>query len=397
MKTLRVALSVSVVQRGKSGVASYVFGLLDGLRAIGAPIELTLLGLAEDRPLFEPWLDRCEWEPVDEKWRPAARNIAWHQTLLRPVLRRLRADVLHIPSYRRIVWRPPVPQVVTIHDCAAFAVRGKYDFARMFYGRQVVTRLARQADGLMTVSHATALDVERHFAIAPHCISIVWNGIDHASFHPRPAEETRAFAERKLGAAAAPYFLYLARLEHPGKNHVRLIEAFERFAAENPARAEQLIFGGADWHGAEVIHARIAASPLRARIRNLGFVGKSDLPLWYSGATAMIYPSLFEGFGLPPVEAMACGTPVISSTRGSLGEVVGDAARLIDPEDPADMAAAMAGITPATRAEWSGRGIARAGKFRWETAARAVVRSYERAARLCAAEVKGFPADRQLA
>ena len=122
---IRVALSTSVVQRGKSGVASYVFGLLDGLRAIDAPVELTLLGLEEDRPLFEPWMDRCAWEPVPERWRPAVRNVAWHQTLLRGVLKRLRADVLHVPSYRRIAWRPPVPQVVTIHDCAAFAVAGQ--------------------------------------------------------------------------------------------------------------------------------------------------------------------------------------------------------------------------------------------------------------------------------
>src|SRR5438874_2223123 len=113
---LRVALSTSVVQRGKSGVASYVFGLLDGLRAIDAPIDLTLIGLTEDRPLFSKWLDRCAWEPVPECWRSAARNIVWHQTQLRAVLKRIRAEVLHIPSYRRIVWRAPVPQVVTVHD-----------------------------------------------------------------------------------------------------------------------------------------------------------------------------------------------------------------------------------------------------------------------------------------
>jgi glycosyltransferase involved in cell wall biosynthesis len=375
--SIHVALSTSVIQRGKSGVASYVFGLLDGLRAINAPVKLTLLGLAEDRPLFEKWLDRCAWEPVAENWRPAARNIAWHQTLLRPVLKRLRADVLHIPSYRRIVWKSPVPQVVTIHDCAAFAVRGKYDFARMVYGKQVVTRLARHANQIMTVSHATATDVERHFKIPSNEIKVVWNGIDHAAFHPRPHADARHALEKKFGQTA-PYFLYLARLEHPGKNHVRLIEAFEKFAAQNPARSEHLIFGGADWHGAEVIHQRIAASPLRERIRNLGFVDKADLPLWYSGATAMIYPSLFEGFGLPPVEAMACGCPVISSTRGSLGEVVGDAARHIEPENIEDMAAALSEITPESRGAWSQRGIERASKFHWERAARAVVESYSK-------------------
>lgn len=377
---IRVALSTSVVQRGKSGVASYVFGLLDGLRAIDAPVELTLLGLEEDRPLFARWLDWCAWDTVPETWRPAVRNIAWHQTRLRGVLRRVRADVLHIPSYRRIVWRPPVPQVVTIHDCAAFAVRKKYDVARTFYGRRVVAPLARAADEIMTVSRATAVDVERYFQIPARRLKVVWNGIDHTSFRPLGFTDARRMVAERF-QQSAPFFLYLARLEHPGKNHVRLIEAFERYAAENPGRDEHLVFGGADWHGAEAIHERVRTSPLRERIRSLGFVAKDDLPWWYGAATAMIYPSLFEGFGLPPVEAMACGTPVISSTHGALGEVVGDAARLIDPESIADMAVAMKEISTADRDAWSRKGIAHATQFRWEHTARAVVESYLSAAR----------------
>ena len=107
-------------------------------------------------------------------------------------------------------------------------------------------------------------------------------------------------------------------------------------------------------------------------------MAKDDLPTWYNAATAMIYPSLFEGFGLPPVEAMACGTPVISSTRGALGEVVGDAARLIDPESIADMAAALSEISSADREYWGQKGIAHASQFRWETMAAAVVESYRR-------------------
>ena len=378
---IRVALSTSVAQRGKSGVASYLFGLLDGLRAIDAPIELTLLGLEEDRPLFAKWLDYCHWEPVAEKWRPAVRNIFWHHTALPGVLKRLRTDVLHIPSYRRIVWRPPVPQVVTVHDCAAFAVSGKYDAARMFYGRHIVSRLARQADRLMAVSHATAADMERFFKVRAEDVKVVWNGIDHASFFPRPQAEVRRILADKL-EQTRPYFLYLARLEHPAKNHVRLIEAFERFAAAHPQRMEELVFGGADWHGAEVIHARIASSPLRQRIRNLGFVAREDLPVWYGGATAMVYPSLFEGFGLPPVEAMACGCPVVSSPRGSLHEVVGDAARLIEPEDTGDIAAALGEMcaSEAVRGQWRARGLERAAQFRWERAAADVVASYHAAA-----------------
>ncbi len=377
---IRVALSTSVVQRGKSGVASYLFGLLGGLHRSDTAPELVLLGLDEDKPLFEKWLDRCQWVPVGEEYRPALKNVLWHQTVLRGVLRREKIDVLHIPSYRRIVARPPVPQVVTIHDLASFAVRGKYDLARMIYGKKIVRLLARQADTVTTVSHATARDVHRYFGLPEAALHVIWNGIDHDAFRPLPSEEVRAGMARL--EQRAPYFIYLARLEHPGKNHVRLIEAFEQFCQANPADSHDLVFGGADWHGADVIHKRISDSPVKHRIRSLGFVAKDDLPLWYSGATALIYPSLFEGFGLPPVEAMACGVPVISSTCGSLGEVVGEAARLIDPYDPRSIAAAMAEIAlnPETAGLHRRLGLERAGLFSWDRAAASVCALYKQAA-----------------
>ncbi|HEX4083308.1 MAG TPA: glycosyltransferase family 1 protein, partial [Chthoniobacteraceae bacterium] len=376
---IRVALSASVIQRGKSGVASYVFGLLEGLRAVNAPVDLTILGFADDHALFEPWLDRFRWQPVDEYWRPAIRNIFWHHARLPALLRKLRTEVLHIPSYRRIVWNPPAAQVVTVHDCAAFAVAGKYDDARMFYGRQVVSRLARRADAVMTVSRASAADITRYFK-APNP-RVIWNGIDHALFKPAPGETIAAELQKSF-RQTNPYFLYLARLEHPAKNHVRLIEAFEKFAAAHPDRREDLLFGGADWHGANVIHQRIDTSPLRGRIRSLGFVGKSDLPLLYGGATAMVYPSLFEGFGLPPIEAMACGCPVVCSPAGSLREVAGDAAHLVDPEDSGDMALGMAAVPVdgPERERWRRRGIEHASIFCWENVATAVVETYAAAA-----------------
>ena len=377
---MRVALSTSVIQRGKSGVASYVFGLIEGMRRIGYPVDLALLGLEDDRPLFSKWLDRCQWVPVGEQYRPAVRNILWHQTSLRSLLRREKIDVLHIPSYRRIVARPPVPQVVTVHDLAAFALRGKYDLARMIYGKYVVRALARQVQVVSTVSHATAADVHRYFDLPEASIHVVWNGIDHDAFHPRTPEAVQSARERLN--QPLPYFIYLARLEHPGKNHVRLIEAFELFCRENPGQPHDLVLGGADWHGAEVIHQRIADSPLKHRIRSLGFVAKDDLPFWYAGAAAMIYPSLFEGFGLPPVEAMACGAPVICSSCGSLGEVVGDAACLIDPYDPAAMASAMQSLAsdPGMAARHTRLGIERAALFSWERAAAAFCDLYKQAA-----------------
>src|SRR5581483_4956926 len=116
-------------------------------------------------------------------------------------------------------------------------------------------------------------------------------------------------------------------------NHVRLISAFNQFR-RTTAEPWQLVLAGGDWHGADVIHAAVRSSPFASEIRTLGFVKDEDLPGLYRAAEAFVYPSLYEGFGMPPTEAMACGCPVISSARGSLGGVVGNGAATIDPVSP---------------------------------------------------------------
>ena len=184
---IRVGLSTSVVQGGRSGVATYIFGILEGLRRTEAPVEITIIGLKNDRALFQPWLDWAKWLPVPERYRSAVRNVAWHQLVLPGVARREDFDLVHVPSYRRMVARLPCPQLATIHDCAAFAVAGKYDLARMIYGRVVVKWLARQVTRITTVSGATADDVIKYFQIPREQIDVIWNGIDHERFKPLDA------------------------------------------------------------------------------------------------------------------------------------------------------------------------------------------------------------------
>jgi len=315
---------------------------------------------------------------VAERFRTPVKNILWHQTKLPKLAREVRIDVLHIPSYRRMLWPKPCALVATIHDLAPFRVARKYDWMRMFYGRVVARQLAKRQDEIIAISENTARDIRSYFDVPEERLTVVHNGLEHDRFFAGNGEATREILRNYR--IEKPFFLYTARLEHPGKNHVRLIKAFENFKASS--RSDwQLALAGSDWHGADAIHAAIAASPAKGEIRALGFVPDADLPALYRAASVFIYPSLYEGFGLPPLEAMASGCPVISSARGSLEEVLGRAAVIVNPEDVMHMTKEMLAVARSEEARSSLRaaGLEQARKFDWTRTAKETLTVYARA------------------
>ena len=377
---MRIGISTSVIQRGKSGVGQYVLALVRALIPHAREHEFTLFGLEKDLPLFAFARDAMRIVSVPETVRPALRDILWHQTELPRLARKLELDVLHVPSYRRMLWRRPCPLVATIHDLAPFRLPHKYDALRMVYGRVIARRLANRQDRIITVSRDTANDVERFFKVPTSRLTVVHNGLDHARFTVNGRAEAAAEMAQRHNLNA-PFFLYVARFEHPGKNHPRLIAAFNRFKAERPS-PWQLVLCGSDWHGADVIHAEVKRSPFAADIHCPGFVAPADLPTWYRAARVFVFPSLFEGFGLPPLEAMACGTPVIASNVSAVGEVCGDAAAFVNPLDTEDIARQMARMAQdePLRERLRAAGLVHARNFDWAKAAAATLEVYARAA-----------------
>lgn len=378
---MNIGLSTTMIQRGKSGVAQYVFALVRALLSEDHAHRLHLFVLEDDLPLFDFVKEQARKIPVPERCRSAVKNILWHQLRLPALARHLDLNVLHIPSYRRLLWRKPCALVATIHDLAPFHVSGKYDPARMFYGKVVVRHLARRQDEIIAISSNTAHDIERFFGIPKTRQNVVLNGIDPERFFPSDAAQARIEAASRW-RLTEPFFLYISRLEHPAKNHVRLIEAFSTFKAATRS-SWLLVLAGSDWHGAEAIRAAAQTSPCQADIRFTGFVADNDLATLYRAAGAFVYPSLFEGFGFPPVEAMACGCPVISSPRGSLEEVVAQAALVVDPENVADIAKALERLAtdPTCRKRLIEAGFQNARRFDWRLNARSVLKIYDRAAR----------------
>jgi glycosyltransferase involved in cell wall biosynthesis len=367
---LKIAISTSVIQRGRTGIAQYVFALLRALIPHSTRHEIHLLVLEEDQSLFDFARDQVRILPVSETHRPAVRNILWHQRHLPALARHHGWDVLHVPSYRRLLWSRPCPLSATIHDLAPFRVSGKYDPLRMFYGRVIVRRLAQRQDAVIAISENTANDIRSCFGIPEARLHVIHNGLDHQRFHPGNPLSARAAVRQRFGLDQ-PFFLYVSRLEHPAKNHVRLIAAYDAFRKAT-GLPWLLAFGGSDWHGAEAIRAAASASTFARDIRFLGFVADAELPDLYRAAEAFVYPSLYEGFGFPPIEAMACGCPVISSTRGALAEVVADAAECIDPLDVPDLDTALRTLATdeTRRRQLVTAGLANAERFQWDACAR---------------------------
>jgi glycosyltransferase involved in cell wall biosynthesis len=374
---MKVLLSAGMIQGGRSGVGRYVIALVEALRRNHPEIDLHLAGLDADRAHFPAIGDAC-WMSIPAG--SAVRNLAWHQGLLPGRLRQGGYDLVHIPSYRRMLARCPIPQVATIHDCAPFVLRDKYDLGRGLFGTRVVPWIARRVDRVVAVSQTTAADITRYMKVPEARITTLPNGIDHEQFRPSPAAEVEAFRARMR--LDRPFFLYVARLEHPAKNHLRLIEAFSELVQAGEFDGD-LILPGAAWHGHEVIEEAGARSPVRERIRLEGFVAGGDLPLWYAAAEALVFPSLMEGFGLPILEAQACGTRTASSDATSLPEVAGPAGLLFDGRRVDDLRAAMrrlATMDEAERARRREEGLAWARDFTWDRHAAGVATIYQQLA-----------------
>ena len=272
------------------------------------------------------------------------------------------ADVVYLPNLNFIATE--LPLIVTVHDLSF--VRFPHFFSRkqrLWHTFVNARSMLRKASAVVAVANHTKQDVIETFGVREDRVIVASPGVS-PTFSPRSEDELDRI--RQKYGLKKPYFLFLGALE-PRKNIVGIISAYERIGAD----LDLVIAGGKGWLYEEIFR-RAAASPKRGRIRFLGYVDDADKPGLYAAASALVYPSFYEGFGMPPLEAMAVGTPVVASHVSSLGEVVADAGLLIDPYSVDDIADAMSSVVSDARlaAVLRQRGFERAKRFTWDESAK---------------------------
>jgi len=354
---MRILVSCVPFDHGRSGISVYMRHTVAALAAAGHDLTLVVEPEAAQVPEFAPYP-----QIVAPGWisRPILSMI-WHLLFLPFRIRKSKYDLFFIAAAnRRAVLFRPVPTVAIVHDLAAHRMREKYDRFRTLYQTVILPFFTRRAEYPVAISESTAADMVKYMDLPRESITVSWNGLSLPNVH------SAGGWMKRYGLESGQYLLYISRLEHPAKNQYRLIEAFEKLPQEITDQYP-LVLCGADWHGADIIRARAADSPLRDRIILTGFIANEDLEEAYRGAAVYVFPSLFEGFGLSLIEAMHYGVPCACSETSSLGEIGRGAALLFDPEAPGAIADALERLLTDSglRKKMQEAGLRRAEEFTW--------------------------------
>ncbi len=298
--------------------------------------------------------------------------LLWTHIGLSRAMNEDKPDALFVPSHVIPVIHPRAT-VVTVHDLGYIHEPESHPRRQRMMLDGTTRWNVRAATRVIAISGQTRDDLLTHYGVDPGKVTVVHHGLDHARFQPlAPGETSAVLAKHDI---SAPYLLFVSTVQ-PRKNLPRLVEAFE--AIDDPDLA--LVIAGKSGWLSEPIEKRIQESRLANRIRRLGHVADEDLPALYSAADVFVLPSLYEGFGMGVIEAMACGTPVVTSNGSSLAEVAGGAAILVDPLDVSSIAASIREArTPASHRQLRQLGITQASRFTWEQSAAATLNVIEEA------------------
>ena len=354
-----VAVNASILGRAPSGLGQYALGLVRSLDLLREGL-VVYTSSPEGLSGLRATVRRTSSLTRPERGvRGHVARLLWCQTALRARVAIERPSVL-LNTLPEGVLRCCVPQVTVVHDLIPLAFPREYP-RQQFYFRRLVPAILRESRAVIAVSEATRREVLAAYGLRPERVHAIPNGYDHAEFVPvGPATND----------GGVPYVLYVGNLL-PHKNLPRLIEAVARVARQSAVR---LVIAGGGTPG-RVAELQSLAERAGTRLELMPYLPQAELPALYRGARLLAMPSFVEGFGLPALEALACGTAVVAGNTSAMSEVVGDTGLLVDPEDTDAIADAILRLLTQDplRKELIARGLARATEFSWERTARQVL------------------------
>ena len=374
-RTPRVLVDATSVPADRGGVGRYVDGLLGALGRRG-DVDLVVVAQRTDSERYERQLPTAQViaAPAAVNHRPA--RLAWEQTGLPLLAQQVGAKVLHSPFYTCPL-RSGCPVTVTVHDATFFTEPEHYDKSKRTFFRSAIKTSLRRAARVIVPSKATRDELIRLLDADPTRIDVAYHGVDHQAFHAPSAEE-KARVRARLGLGDTQYIAFLGAKE-PRKNVPSLIRGWVLAMADR-AQPPALVIAGGQGHDDEIDQA-VGQVPSHLRLLRPGYLRFADLPGYLGGALVAAYPSFGEGFGLPILEAMACGAPVLTTPRLSLPEVGGDAVAYTGPEPEviAQDLAALLDDEP-RRLALAGAGLSRAKEFTWDSSAEVHLAAWARVA-----------------
>jgi alpha-1,3-rhamnosyl/mannosyltransferase len=369
---MRVGIDLTCLKAPMGGYERYASRLLAALVTLPQPPEMVAFIERRYGPRLVP--PGAEGRVFATLPRFLLKVMLQDQTYWPLLMQRARVDVVHTPVFAGMVMAPR-PYVLTLHDLIPLQTPDAMSRSAAYW-RVVLPRAARRADVIITGSEFARREILDYFDFEPARVVAIPHGVE-PQFAPVTDAAVRERVRRRHRLPAR--FVLFVGIASPRKNLDRLVRAFAAVPEDDRGDAELLLAGPPGWKNA-AFDAAVAVSPLAGRIRHLGVVAEEDLPALYSLATVVANLSAREGFGLPALEALACGAPLVCADRTSFPEVVGDAALLVDPDDETAVASALATALrggPGVEARRAG-GRARARTFTWERSAAATREVYRR-------------------